>query len=501
MSYTVTDKYSAPQNVGFYLLGDGELYTSTDGTANVDATAVSYYIGWQAANRTFQAQWRIKRRLSPAAAIVEDPTGEDVWTGWDGTLGSGSRSSDEWGEWQGVDLTTETPSSTAAASNGYYLNSAFPFPYDFSDYDRNVYQARVRVLNATTKECSEWTYAELDVVYAPQATLSAERNLDGTVTVAIDTNWTRDDNLLHMRRAGTIADNRANVIKPELSIIETVPHDTTVTIPASQAPDADYVWLLYLWMTTADGGGYSSGFAPGFADPDLRGWTRIPITSNPPSADVPEPTDVTICQDGSIEVEGGPYDDVYAHAEWTDEDGNAYSVTVPMSYDSALGAWTGQLDDPPYDRDITVRVSATDSGEYGSWEYPLRVESQGYVSLDWGDSHFQVRYNANRAMTVQLVNEAVSVSGSALPVSVHSNQRTNPITIIGTFVNPDEDAEIGDAWMKELEILNEPHDWVLRTPNGMRRRVMVESYQPVWQPQTANTVMDVTINMQEVADD
>lgn len=502
MSYTETTKYTAPSDIGFYQLIGAELYSNNGGNANVTRDVTPYYIGWTSPNRTFQIQYRIRRRLTPARAIVQDPTGEDVWTGWSGTIGGGSPVSDEWGAWQGVNLDTETASNTAAAQSGwYYYNSSFPFPYDFSDYDRTTYQVRVRVLNASTKEVSAWAYAELDVVYAPIAQLSAERNLDGTVTIAIDTNWLRDENLLHMRRAGTIASGKATVVKPELSVIETVDHDCTVTIPAAQAPDEDYVWLLYLWMTTADGGGYSNGFAPDYTDPTLRAWTRIPITENPQSQSVPDPDNVTILQDGTVEVEGGPYDTVYTSAEWTDEDGNAYSVVIPMTYDEDLDMWTGQLENPPYDRDVTVRVSGVVSDEWKSWEYTLRVESLGYVSLDWGDSHFQIHYNTNRAMTVQLINDAVSVSGSALPVSVYSTSRTNPITIIGTFINPDENAEMGDAWMKELEILNEPHDWVLRAPNGMRRRVMVESYQPVWQPQTANTIMDVTINMQEVADD
>ena len=69
----------------------------------------------------------------------------------------------------------------------------------------------------------------------------------------------------------------------------------------------------------------------------------------------------------------------------------------------------------------------------------------------------------------------------------------------GTFVNPREDAYAGDSWVRELEILNEPHDWILRTPGGMRKRVMVESYQPVWETSTAATLMNVTINCQEVS--
>ena len=74
------------------------------------------------------------------------------------------------------------------------------------------------------------------------------------------------------------------------------------------------------------------------------------------------------------------------------------------------------------------------------------------------------------------------------------------MTMTGTLINPAEDAYNGDGWLADVEKLNAPHDWYFRTPNGLRRRVSVESYTPAWATQSANRIMDITVVMQEVSD-
>lgn len=192
------------------------------------------------------------------------------------------------------------------------------------------------------------------------------------------------------------------------------------------------------------------------------------------------------------------YSRVIARCDYTDEEGNTYSETIELT--EADDVWRGKIATPPLDVDVDVVVVCYVGDDWESFTTTAHVDSGGLVMFDWGDDHFAIRYNPDRQITIELSASAVNIAGQELPRSRHGIHRTSNMTMTGTLINPAEDAYNGDGWLAQLEILNKPHDWYFRTPNGLRRRVMVTDYTPAWATQSANRVMQVTINMQEVAD-
>lgn len=523
MSTTINETYTQPWSVGLYALESSyvvkpEYYGGFGSNVGVKDDSQAYVIAFCTSHTNHRVQWRIRRRKSPAYAAI-DPAynGGDVWVGWDGTLSGGSESANEWGAWQGT--TTETATTLVdtyiqSEAKAKRVSTTFPFTYDFTNYDLNEYQIRVQAFNVNTINgthyVSEWAYATVQVGYCPQFELTVTRAADGT-DLNIDSNWSRDDNLFRLvyPLVWTKWNDGTETLYPAMvdAISETIASDATLPLPfkyTSYASNEDEDDRALRFTEYGEGGGALFKSSDGFtgtvstAQQTKNGHYYALVTDATPTGGITDPSSASIDANGTITVSDEGYDTMYATATWSDEDGNQYSQQIDMTKSGST--WTGYIDEPPFDVTYNVIVSATDNGAWNFWVYEMTVPSANKIMLDWGDSHFEMRYNTNRAMSVDLVNDTVSIAGKTLPVSMYSTSRTNPITVIGTLINPTEQPYIGDSWIRELEILNEPHDWILRTPGGMRRRVMVESYQPVWTGNTANTLMDVTITMQEVSE-
>lgn len=446
-----------------------------------------------------EVEWRWRRRMTPAAAYTEDPYGGEVWVAWDGAdLDSGTYTvvtdEDEWGPWQTYVVGSYTPTVYIAEGDKFVVGSlvshkSLHVPYDISKYDYAQLQVRAR-LYGPGGITSEWAVIQRTFIFRPTITeVGGWLNDDGTATLQGITNWTRQNNLLTVEYwSGVYV---ARQLAPQQSY--EVPDDWTVTAPPEaivKVGTDSYALYPRLAFTTGDGALVAFGYS-------LDG--QVILTEPTPATPIPEPT-VTIDADGNVSIDGS-YDDVTAYATYTDEEGNTYQERLDLVEEG--GSWVAALQTPPFDVEFEVAVVVTVGDDWQRYVQTVFVKGDGLVHFDWPatDSHFAIRYNPDRQVTVARLADIVSVAGRALPISRQSDSRTSSMTMTGTLINPAEDAYNGDGWLSALEVFNEPHDWIFRTPNGMRRRVMVESYTPAWKTQSANRVMDVTIVMQEVADD
>lgn len=510
MGYTTNSNLIIPWGIGLYPIADATSATAgvtekqAANPAGVNSSS-AYTIGWHAdsSNSLFQVQWRWQRRLNPAQALVIEPGGSELWYGWDGAdLSSGTQGTlGEYGAWQGNTLSGETATVSMPRGGGaanpdrtfYLWNSdtarviQLAIPYDMSDYDAARLEIQVRTFTFplnTDKPVSNWGSAVVTIGFEPTTTTTAERNADGSVTVSVQTNLTRGGNLVQF--PAFYADGT------ELGggISAVVEDDFTVTIPAEYAP-TDTLQFSGATITTAD------GISANTWATELGGAIQeLPITEIQPGATIPQPT-VTVDADGNVTVSGSGYDGVAVRVSYVDEEGNSYSEVVDMVQDG--DTWTGTMQTPPLDVVVDVTTVCTVGDDWKGWTQGATVDSHGLVMFDWpGSDGLRIRYNPDRQLTVDLMGDVVSIQGAALPKSRHSTSRTSSMTMTGTLINPAEDSYNGDAWLAQLEVFNEPHDWIFRTPNGLRRRVSVESYTPAWATQSANRIMQVTINMQEV---
>jgi hypothetical protein len=603
-SYTVKETLELPYSIGLYEYRSGiTLSGSAQTLLAIKAEGMGAYgIGWKSSNALFQVQWRYRRREKPSVAIISDPSGGDVWVPWDGDLesGSASESGEEWGEWQGVDVETSegrsptTPPAYQGVPGIYAIDSALgayepyiiPLPYDVSTYDLTVLQIRARVILTfmTPKQVSNWAYGEVALAPAPQVnTITATRNADGSLTIALDTNLTRGGVLLTAdgftaggqlvggtaiyetsgadptatverwpegksvtirnlaittadgitERLGTVSIDVTDltpttpVPKPAISIDEaghlTITPQSPATLVGTKWALDDVLDLLpsgtsYSINYTAEGLtdsfielrfgtyidnkalGYYTGSVGYYVYTEGDGWyspTQRTITITGGN-DAQNAELIAWLMANAELIEGGTaYDEVSARATYTDEEGNIYDEVVPIT---AQGMeWVGTIPTPPLDVEIAVVISYTVGDDWGYSVETVTVPSDGRVLFDWGADHFAIRYNPDRQMTVTPIGGTVDIQGSELPKSRYSDSRNSSMTMQGTLINPAEDSYNGDAWLPQLEILHKPHDWIMRTPNGLRRRVRVESYTPDWATQSANRIMNVTIVTQEVA--
>lgn len=514
MGYQTNDSLIVPWGIGLYPIADATS-NSRGVTARTAANPIgadgstALTIGWHAdgGHTLFQVQWQWMRRLNPAQALVIEPGGSDLWYGWDGAdLSSGTQGTlGEYGAWQGNVLASEVSTSSMPRTGGaanpertYYLWNPtdspahvvqIAVPYDVSTYDAARLHIRARTLtypSSTTKVVSNWGEAEVFIGFVPSTTTTAERNEDGSVTLSVQTNLQRGGNL-----AQFTAFYGADGSKLVGGVSSEVGDDFTVTIPAELAPD-DTLRFGGSTITTSDGVGSDPWAA------ELGGAVHeLPITSVQPVTPIPEPV-VTVDSTGAVTVEDDGYDSVLVRCSYVDEDGNSYSEQVEMTLDD--GVWTGHIPTPPLDVVVDVTTVCTVGDDWDSWTIPAKVDSGGLIMLDWGDSHFALKYNVMRAYSIDMQGDTVEIAGRDLPVSRHGLGHTSKMTVTGRIINPAKMPAIGDMWLAELRQLEEPHDWILRAPGGMRRRISIETYVPQFDDSTSETLADITITANEVSD-
>lgn len=515
MTTEINSSYTTPWNVDLFCLDEEPFGLKYEGQlrAAVMTGRTRWAIGFQTSHTNHRVQWRVKRRKSPAYAVADtDWNGQDIWVPWDGAFASGSESSnDEWGDWQGT--TSETASSLVDVGGyeGYWkrYSTTIAIPYDFTTYDAAIIEIRVQAFNPSSSPhyVSEWAYAQVFVGYRPVVDLSAGQGADA-VDVHVETNWTRNGNRLEWKTfwgysGGYLAWlGYPNYSFQDLDADDDIEVDVRwMSTDSTGGDDPMHLISLCVDSSTESEICYytSDGFRGTFASGGYEGYLDVPVDGVDPSTSVPEPTDVTISADGTVTIEGSGWDAVYAVAIYADEYGEVHSQTLDL--DESSGTWTAEIAYPPYDVEFTVRVACVTNSNLAWWEYTASCPSNGLVTFDW-DGYEQVSfaYNAAPDEAIELMGESVSVLGKQLPTSIHGVGRTNSFSMAATVVNPDVIEDVKDnAWsMWRTLYADAGHDWIMRTPNGVRRQVRITGLSVSRETATADSLITISINCSEV---
>lgn len=469
----VTNKYQSPSGICWDLDGDigsGGWYSTK---ANVSATKTTLYLTWQSTCYTFQAQWRRRRRYSPASAAAISLSGATLW--------------EDWGEWEGSNLSEDLAIDvTIPYGQMRYLTAPFEVPYDFSEYDLWEYQVRVRVIDEPSLLCSEWSYETLKVAFLPQWSYgSATRNADGSVTVEILHNMTRPCTFrMGDLKVGDTVKNTKTIGRMNEKV--TIPAGGgTINIPASIIGSYKKVKTPSAELTSYDNasrGGAGSYFTVDQASDD-EGITAPVVTF--------EDSDLST----RVAVEDAGYDNVFVTAEWNDA---AYGDRHFEPLEVSEG-WEAEFVAPPYNTEIVYHVTVVRGGSWRTSTFVRTLDRKfrhmSFVN-EYGESVI-LRYKTMRKVTASVEGEAVKCAGRKNPVARYGIGGVMKIAAEGKILDPMYSA--GGAWLPEVEKLRSNEPWVYRDPEGRRMRVMVKTV--TTSSQTASGprgVVDVSISMTEV---
>lgn len=424
----------------------------------------SYKISWKCRHYTYQLQYRVRRRLSPAFASSQGkPSDSEVW--------------EEWGSWQGHDL-SDVKSDTEKLSWGdlSVTAAAFHFPYDFTQYDKVEYQVRVRAFDEATFQCSEWGYGDLSIVYEPIATvLSAIPQANGDVLLTVGSNWPRGGNrfsLTDLRRDDPMAKPvdgsvRLSNLKPTF----------TATVPASMIGDAKKAYATMRFYTSD--GNLGNGF-------DEQEFT---VGANTPPSSIAKPTvrieDVDTSTLLYVISEGGDYTSVFASAIYEDALGNKVVQALP-TYSGGF-VWGAYVDAAPYDVPVTYRVSYANADGWDTVDVVHTTPSNGRCT--WSDEETAVSITLDiEASSSYTSNVEIVETTRGTSVARLGNGGSRSLSVSGKII-------ASETWKADLEKLRQPKKWHFRKPGGERYDVVIMS---VSEADVSGKYVEVSISMQEV---
>lgn len=439
--------------------------TSHVSRGDVESTHKTH-IQFRSKYKTFQVQWRLRRRLTPASVEAlpdtdtrKNSTGADVWEEWPDM-------------WSGDDIDNEAAHLVAdlTYSDGNVICKAdFSTPYDHSDYDLWEVQIRVRAWDSYTLNVSEWGYRTLRVAFLPTiSTLSAAPVAGGGATLTVDTDWQRSD-----------LTARLKLYSGQTVQVEDVGPDFTLDIPAADVSDGK-ARIKSLAIGTVDVARVTT----------IR--EREVTLSDEPATTLPDPSITWDGMTATLTSTGDDYASVNAAAVWEDARGIPHSETIEASHNGTT--WTLELDSPPYDIPITWRISVVGSnGTYKTVTETRTLESHGcYTWTYQGEVMLSLRLGVEAQHSVSPEGDSIKLAGAELPISRHGVGATRTIETKGYLLIRDN-----QDYLPELEQLREPHDWVYRAPGGERCKVIVTSYQ--YSRSTGRSgQLEVTIDMSEV---
>lgn len=497
---TIYDGYSEPAFVQVCPVSNGKAaHALANNSTPTHAVAYGqsrtfYPLFWSdySGNATQQVQYRIRHRYNYASGLLVDDTGAEVWTEYP-----------DWTDPSGA--TTSAPCTCGwSVENGKYIPSmGITFAYDISTYDMHEIEVRARTYSASTDRCSAWVYGTTRIAFVPRLTsYTAETLATGYTRVSFGTNWPRGGANLWLRDLLDEFDGRKRYLKSKY-ITGCVEGEAFLLGPDDRVTgNADILgcfWFESAYMTSND---FSMTDGVGYQGCDELeyeggGYVIEPGAHVDPQ-DVPDPVLSVVSADSEQVVIGVECicDHVAAHVEYSDADGNRYSAD--MEPGGASPDWTVTLDAPPFGVAIAVKVAACNaSGGYKLATETVTVASTSHCCLDGDGDHVELAYDGEFQQQTSLDGESVVCAGRKLPVARHGLAVSRTITVKGTIAFPSVfswgDMEIGD-----LNVLDDPHDWIFRNPRGVRKRVRIASWDVSQDTGQLGRVAEVTIDMEEV---
>ena len=470
----ISKNYTKPSNVCWSLFGDADSYGAV---GEVPYTGTTLYARWSSQYKSFQVQWRVSTRMSPATAEAEGYTvGGEVWT--------------DWGDWEGNDITQDVATASKRNSGGTasVMTEGFTFGYAFDKYDKREYQFRVRAFDTSSHLCSEWGYGTVTVVYKPRLTgYSCTLNSDGSASLTLQSNWTRGASI----DMGSFFAADGSFIRGQDVRAETSDDggDITCTVPAKYVSDGHIYVQLTRYVTCDQAWSYGDELP---TSGDLIDFT---VGHADPTKAITEPT-FADGGDGvwqaTVTVTGSGYTNVLGWARWTDWTGAPATAELAVTKNSTK-KWTLALASPPFGVPITVSAACIVDGEFIVRTHELTVDYPNCVWTEAGatsGAYIELMYDQELGIDFDTGAETVQLAGDTLPTSRYSRACPRSISISGNAL-PSQQAR--SAW----EPLREPHDWLFRTPDGLRARVALTS---LALSEDNRHITGVSAKMEEVTD-
>lgn len=457
----------------------------------------------------FQIMYRYRKRYSPSAAWAIDDSGGNVWTDWTDWTTEKGTVDDPGEEVATVDISDEGGGTKNAAT----WQKAFAHKYsEVDEYDRVVYQFRVRAYNSVANTCGKWWQCELAVNFVPAITgLTVAKRADGGYSVSVQTNLQRDvyayvDNSKYYNsKLGSYTDLRNKTICDKTAAADGM----AFTIPAADvyggkacfrtariAP-ADAQDKAYRWLSCSAVGIYESAGDPRVFTPQ----SRVEPT-------LPEPTITTDTTGRNLQVyvvsSGDNYTDVQGSAGWTDLSGEERDEPLSFAYDSSAKRWVANYWLPPLDTPMDVRVAIVGDDWKAYKVEGVTVPSDGCICFDRTLAHdraqaVRLKYNQSVTLSDEVAGETVECVGREFPVSRYGGVKTRTVKLDASYIHTDFLG--GNGWKNSVECLTQANDWVLRIPGGEVYRVMVSSLDRSTEAPTNGKLMDVSITCEVVGYD
>lgn len=476
---TLYDGYSAPARIAFT---DGSTTASSKSLTTFAAAEVrpggrSVRLCWISPYYTFQVQWRTRRRRSPSNAAPSSESGASP---------APVESWEEWGAWQGNDLSADVKTGTERLAWGdlSITEAAFQLAYDFSQYDKIEYQARVRVFDEPSLTCSEWAYADLSACYAPAfESVSATRGPGGAVSLSVATNWLRGGNRL--RVTDLRRDSAAARPSGWSASVQGAEPDVSLDVPAFAAGDAS---TLYVDMAFTTSDGFSA-----------RASRRAVEVSDDEPTPGAEPPSVAVSDAGprarvtATPPQGASYAAVHVSATWPDAAGGTVADEAE-AVPGADGAWEAWIDAPPYDVQGVYRVWAVDADGFTYAEAVHTTPSKGRVTWSDGAEGVSLFFDLALSSTFNLPVETVQAADGTTAARLGLGG-SRKLTVEGKLLSP----SVADgAWRPALAALRRPRVWSLRKPGGERYRVAVTAVSESEERGAVDLVVSASVSMEEV---
>lgn len=450
----------------------------------------------------FQIMYRYRRRYAPSMAAAIDSSGSDVWTDWTDWTTENGTTGDPGEEIATVNISDIDPYDSSTVKEGVTWQKALVHTYkEVDEYDRTVYQFRVRVYNSVQNTCGAWTCWTLNVDYVPAITgLTVTKRSDGGLNVSVQTNYQRNiyayiSNSYYYRAAykdycvlnqGSVVDNT------------TGPDALTFVVPPAHVRDGkayfryanigDSSYTAFRWLSCAtpstSTGGYCVFTPQAHVEPTL-----------------PTPTITTDTTSHRLQVyvasSGDNYTDVQGSAQWTDLAGTERTQALEFSYNSTTKKWTATFSRPPLDVEMQLRIAVV-GDDWALHTATATVPSEGLVCFDSPTSQsnagaVRLKYNQSISTGDEIAGETVECVGREFPISRYGGPLKRTIKLDAQMLNPDAPNVGGDGWKNSVECLTQPTDWILRIPGGEVYRVLVSSLDRNTATPTNTKVMDVSI--------
>lgn len=448
----------------------------------VNTESNDIYIGWDTDGKTlYQVRYCTRHR------IMFDGDSEPTYTSWSA--------------WTNLYTSTTPTTRTKLGSYFGYATKLSLSSTDFTgSYDQLQVMIQTRTCNSNASTYGAWDESIVSISYVPEWSWVSE-TLDfetGEILLTIDPNFARAVSNLWLSMVypsgspawATLAMDHRQVndytYLANGNVTLRVPSEIADKMPRSGAD-------LSLGITTCDGVIY------------YRKKAYTISTDSPTPAHIKEPDETITPQtyglDVSVKHESSSgayveYESVSISYSWTDSRGEYVSETLPLVKNGAN--WEGVIPAPPFGSTVSYTVTAT--GTYsGVTIFNVTTGSETIAASKWfvlSDSEDVVWLGYELSFNRSIDNNVtVTRLASGRSIARHGAGAEGKITISGTILDSTRRGSLSSIWLPDAQTLDDPHDWVLRTPEGDRYKVCVESWSL---GASRNGIQQLAIDMQEV---